>query len=84
MQQFMRKFEQLNGQNGKVILKHCLFDRQIFDCDYLQVINDDERIGLVIHTQEKFLYKQNVKVVEVQDNTYTISDDRFTIIVKKL
>ena len=84
MQQFMRKFEQLKGVKAKVILDHCLFDRQIFYCDELQTINDDEKIGLLLKGRAIFMYKQNVKVAEVYGNTYVISDGRLTINVNKL
>ena len=84
MQQFMRKFQRLNGVEAKVILEHCLFDGQVFNCDKLQTINDDERIGLILKGGQIFMYKRNVKVAEVQGDTYTISDGRLTIIVNKL
>jgi hypothetical protein len=84
MQQFMRKFTQLNGVRAKVLLKHCLFDRQVFVCNELQTINDDERIGLMLKDQEIFLYKQDVMVTDLLENIYTISDGRLTIIVNKL
>jgi hypothetical protein len=84
MQEFVRKFTQLNGIGAKVILEHCLFDRQEFVCDELQTINDDERIGLMLKDREIFMYKQNVKVTDLLENIYTISDGRLTIIVNKL
>lgn len=84
MQEFMRKFEQLNGVRAKVILEHCLFDRQVFLCDKLQTINDDERIGLILKDREIYMYKRNVKVAEVQGDEYRVSDGRLTIIVNKL
>ena len=84
MQQFMRKFTQLNGIEAKVILEHCLFDRQVFHCNELQTINDDEKIGLTLKGRAIFMYKQNVKVAEIQGDIYTISDGRLTIIVNKL
>ena len=80
----MRKFEQLNREKARVVLDHCLFDKQEFYCDKLQTINDDERIGLILKGRAIFLYKQDVKVVEAKDNIYTISDGRLTIIVNKL
>ena len=83
MQEFMRKFKQLNGVEAKVSVEHCLFDKQRFLCDELQTI-DDERIGVLLKGKAIFMYKQNVKVVEACDNTYTISDGRLTIIVNKL
>lgn len=83
MQEFMRKFKQLNGIRAKVLLKHYLFDEQEFLCDKLQTI-DDEKIGVFLKGQSIYMYKQNVKVAEVQGDTYKISDGRLTIIVKKL
>lgn len=84
MQQFMRKFEQLNGKEAKIVIEHCLFDNQRFYCRQLQTINDDERVGLVLKGGQIFMYKRNVKVAEVQGNVYKVSDGRLTIIVNKL
>lgn len=86
MQQFMRKFEQLNGVEARVIIEHCLFDNQRFYCRQLQTINDDERIGVLLRNHEIFMYKHDVKVAEANDNIYTISDGRLmiTINVNKL
>ena len=81
MEEFLRKFTQLDGQMGKITLDHCLFDKQIFYCNVLQTIND-ERVGLVIKGREIFVDKQGVKTAEVCGNVYKISDDRLTIIVE--
>lgn len=81
MQQFMRKFEQLNGVEAKVVLEHYLFDNQRFYCRQLQTINDDERIGVVLKDHEIFMDKQNVKVAEENDGVYKLSDGRLTITV---
>jgi hypothetical protein len=80
----MRKFTQLNGAEAEVILAHCLFDKQRFICPSLKTIEDDERIGLLLRGSEIFVYKQDVKVAEVHDNVYVISDGRLTITVNKL
>ena len=84
MQQFLRKFEQLNGVEAKVVIEHCLFDNQRFYCRQLQTINDDERIGVLLKDHEIYMYKHNVKIAEVQENTYIISDGRLTININKL
>ncbi len=80
----MRKFTQLNGVETKVVLEHYLFDRQAFYCEKLQTVNDNKMIGVVLKGQEKFLYKHDVQVININDNTYTLSDGRLTIIVNKL
>lgn len=84
MQEFMRKFTQLDGLKVKVLLEHCLFDKQLFYCDKLQTINDNERVGVNLMGREIFLYKQDIKIVEAQSDIYMISDGRMGIIVNKL
>ena len=85
----MRKYDewkQLQGLRGKVALKHLLFGEQQYECDELQVINNDEKIGIVVKGTELFVYKQKVVEFCVKGNTYTIGDDMLEIrvIVNKL
>ena len=82
MEEFLRKFEQLDGQMGKITLNHCLFDKQVFYCNELQTINDNERVGIVIKEREIFVGKQGIKVAAICGNVYRIADDRLTIIVE--
>lgn len=79
MEEFLRKFTQLNGVEAKVVLEHCLFDNQRFYCRQLQTINDNNRIGVLLRGHEIFMDKQDVKVAEVLEDVYTISDGRLTI-----
>lgn len=81
MQEFMREFTQLDGKMGKVVLNHCLFGKQVFYCDKLQTISDDKRVGLILKNQSIYVDKSKMRVVEVKDNTYEVSDDRLTITV---
>ena len=81
MQEFMRKFEQLNGKMAKVILDHCLFGKQVFYCDNLQTVNDDRRIGLVLKNQSVYVDKQHIRDMVINGEQYKLSDDRLTIIV---
>lgn len=84
MDEFLRKFTQLNGAEAKVVLEHSLFDRQRFYCRELQTINDNEKIGVVIKDRDIFVYKQDVKVAEIQNEMYVVSDGRLTIHINKL
>lgn len=81
MDEFLRKFTQLDGKMAKVTLDHCLFDRQVFYCDELQTINDDMKIGVIIKGREIYVDKQHIKIMEVYDDKYKVSDDRLTITV---
>ena len=80
----MRKFEQLNGMAARVLLNHCLFDGQVFDCEVVQVINDENRIGVVLKGQEKFIYKQDITIANMHNNIFTLSDGKLTIIVNRM
>lgn len=80
MEEFMRKFMQLNGVPASVILEHYLFDRQAFCCDELQTINDD-RVGVVLKDQEIFVYKHDVKVAEIHGYVSKISDGKLSITI---
>ena len=84
----MRTFEkwgQLANKNCVVFLEHALFDKQQYDCEALQVINDGERIGVVIKGRELYVYKHNVKRFSVYENSCIVSDGMMTIsIVNKM
>ena len=85
----MRKYDEWNelqGLYGKVTLKHLLFGEQQYGCDEIQVINNDEKIGIVVKGTELFVYKQKVVEFCVNGNTYTIGDGMLEIkvVVNKL
>lgn len=84
MQEFMRKFTQLNGTRVSVVLEHCLFDTQRFICPSLKTIDNDDRIGVCLRGHEIYIYRQDIKVAEVSGDTYMISDGRLTININKL
>ena len=85
----MRKYDewkQLQGLRGKVTLKHLLFGEQQYGCDELQVINNDEKIGIVVKGAELFVYKQKVVEFCINGNVFVVGDDmlEIKIIVNKL
>ena len=86
MEEFMRKFVKLNGKKTKILLEHCLFDKQVHYCEEIHIINNNERIGVGIKGNDIFVYKQDVKASKACDNIFMISDGRLTItiIVNKL
>ena len=85
----MRKYDewdQLQGLRGKVTLKHLLFGEQQYGCDELQVVNDDEKIGIVVKGTELFVYKQKVVEFCNSGNMYVVGDDmlKIEVIVNKV
>ena len=85
----MRKYDewnQLQGLRGKVTLKHLLFGEQQYGCDELQVVNDDEKIGIVVKGTELFVYKQKIVEFCTSGNMFVVGDDMLEIevIVNKM
>lgn len=80
------RWNQLQGLRGKVTLKHLLFGEQQYGCDELRVINDDEKIGIVVKGAELFVYKQKVVDFCASGNMYVVGDDMLEIrvIVNKM
>lgn len=81
----MRKYDKwntLHNRMGDIILEHFLFGRQAYKCDAIQIINDNEKLGVVIKKKELFVYKQKVVDFCVMGNKYTIGDGALKIIVK--
>ena len=79
------KWDQLQNKNCRVIINHELFGEQQYDCDMLQIINDEHRIGIVIKGRNLFVYKQEVVGFLIHDNAYTVRDNMLTItIVNKM
>ena len=84
----MRTFEkwgQLANKNCMVIIEHVLFDRQQYECEALQVIDDEERIGVVIKGRELFVCKNYVRCFIAHEDSCMVSDNMMTItIVNKM
>ena len=79
------KWDQLRNMNCRVIINHALFGEQQYDCDMIQIINDEYRVGIIIKGRELFVYKQEMVDFWIYDNAYIIRDKTLTItIVNKL
>ena len=78
-------WDQLQNKNCMVVINHALFEEQQYDCDDMQIINDEHRIGVIIKGRELFVYKQEIVDFWVYDNAYTVRDEMLTItIVNKM
>ena len=79
------KWDQLENMNCRVIISHELFGKQVYDCDMLQIINDEHRIGVKIKGRELFVNKQDVIEHWMYDTACTVRDKVMMIsIVKKM
>ena len=85
----MGSLEKWNGmQNllGTVMLKHALFGETVYECDALQVINDGERLGVVVKGKELFVYIDKLRGMSIDEDVYFAEDDmlKIMVIVNKL
>lgn len=80
------KWDELQGLKGKVVIRHSLFGEQRYECDELQVVNDDKRIGVVVKGAVLFVYKQKLVEFCASGNVYTVGDDlqEIEIVVNKM
>ena len=80
------RWEELQNSSGRAVLNHLLFGDSVYECDSLQVINNENKLGIIIKGQELFVYKDRVEYFCVSNNIYEIKDDLFGIkvIVNKL
>ena len=80
----MKSLEKWNGmQNllGTVMLRHKLFGETVYECDALQVINDGERLGVVVKGKELFVYIDGLKGLSIDEDTYFAEDNMLSIMV---
>ena len=79
------KWDQLENKNCRIIINHILFGENQYDCDMLQIINDEHRVGVVIKGKDLFVNKLDVLEFEVRDDIYMVKDKMLTItIVNKM
>lgn len=80
------RWEELQNLSGKAVLNHLLFGDGVYECDSLQVINNENKLGIIIKGQELFVYKDRVEYFCVSNDIYEVKDDLLSIkvIVNKL
>jgi hypothetical protein len=81
MQKFSEQWNKAENKKGIVYLEHSLFGGQTIECDALRIINDDEKIGVIVKGQEKFVKKSIATVIPVNDKL-SISDGKLKISIK--
>ena len=82
MEQFVRKFKQLNGKLSTITLEHCWFDKQRFEAQELKPIYDDNRLGIVLRGQEVFVYRTRLCDAQMDEHMVMLADDRLKILIK--
>ena len=68
---------------GKVLLNHNSFGQRIYRCEKINVVNDDDKIGVRLMGQDLYILKKDIKISKVSDKMIILADDimQITIIV---
>lgn len=82
MGEVIRKFTQLNGHTATIMLEHKLFGKQQFEAQEVNVLDDDDRLGLILHGQGVYVYKQRLQSMELRDHFVEFADDKLKILIK--
>ena len=84
--EFYVQAENLNRRSGVIIVEHRLWGKQTYKVEELEVINDNDRLGVCIHGCEIYLYKPEIILYNVNENTYVVADKnvQITIIVNNM
>lgn len=78
---FFENFNLIENCKAKILLEHCLFGKQLHHCANVQVINDEERLGVILKNQEIFLYKKHITYTKMCDRLIVVSDGQLTITI---
>ena len=82
MGEFIRRFAQLNGKRAVITLEHCWFEKQRFEIKQVNVIEDNERLGLILRGQEVFVYKHQLCEIQMDEHIIMFADDKLRILIK--
>jgi len=82
MGEMVRKFTQLNGRTATIILEHKFFGKQKFEAQEVNVFEDEDRLGLILHRQAVYIYKQRLRSMELRDDIVEFADDKLKISIK--
>lgn len=83
MTEFINYFLKIDGMRGKILINHNLFGQKIYRCEKINIINDDDKIGVRLMGQDLYILKKDIKLSKVSDKMIVLADDmtQFTIIV---
>lgn len=81
MQQFTEDFKSINNKYGKIMLEHSLFGKQIWRCEHLDILDDDDQLGVRIQGHDICVYKNDIVSYKHYENMYVVADSNLTITI---
>ena len=75
--------KKINGTDVWIYIQHDLYGNQNLKCAF-QLLNDEERLGVLVGKQEIFIEKNMIKNIGVQDNLFYFADDLMCIKIRKM
>ena len=69
----------LKNLPGTVVLEHTLFGKSVYECEELQIIDDDRKLGVMVKNRELFVYKDKLMSFKIDGNIYSFNDHMLNI-----
>ena len=82
--EFTRKFNELNGKNADVQIKHALYGSQKIKRCVLHPFVDGERIGLNINEEDIYITTEELRETRVGANQYVIKGELMELYISLL
>ena len=83
IKELIEKLRKINGENVWIHITHDLYGNQNLKCAF-QLLDDEERLGFCIGSQEIFIDKGNICNVGVQDELFYFADELMCIKIRKV
>ena len=83
IKEFIEKLRKINCENVWIHIMHDLYGNQNLKCAF-QLLDDEERLGFWIGSQEIFIEKNNICNIGVQDGLFYFADELMCIKIRKV
>lgn len=67
-------FKKINGKKGKVMVEHQLWGKQVFSCEEIVVVEDDNRLGVCIQGHDVYVHKNDIRLYKQHERMIIAAD----------
>ena len=83
IKELIEKLKKINGESVWIHITHDLYGDQNLKCAF-QLLDDEERLGFLIGSQEIFIEKNSIYNIGAQDDLFYFADDLMCIKIRKM
>lgn len=83
IKELITELKKICGENVWVYVSHVLYGDQNLKCAF-HLLDDEERLGFSLGTQEIYIEKNKITNVGAKDNLFYFADDLMCIKIRKM